>query len=462
MTTSYSQLSARAMVQAFARLEISPVEVVQASLDRIDQVNPQINAIYHVDAGRAIEAAKVSEQRWFSGQPLGPLDGVPTTVKDALECVGMPGYRGSGAGDAVIGQTDHPTVARMREAGAVILGKNTMCDYGILAGSVSSRHGVTRNPWDLSRTTGASSSGAAASVAAGIEPLSIGTDIVGSIRLPASYCGLAGLKPSQGRVPYYVCNSPALTAGPLARDFHDVALHMNVLTGADDRDFTALGRDGLNYVTRLRQVETNGLSVLVIPELGLGEPVSEDVHDVVLRAAAVLTGFGARVDICDKPPFRRSDWNQAEAFYKIRTLSELSRLPDEEARKTPYIQSWTRDAAALSAVDHHRNFEATQHLRERALSLIQGYDFVLLPSTPNTAFAAELPGSDPRNPFESWANTFLFNLTEQPASNIPFGLDRNGWPIGMQLVGNRFDDLGVLRLSGRIEQEIGTMPAAPL
>ncbi|WP_170464869.1 amidase family protein [Ruegeria arenilitoris] len=462
MTAPYSQLSALAMVQAYARLELSPVEVTQAALDRIDAVNPQINAIYYTDAERALEAAKASEQRWHDNAPMGPLDGVPTTVKDALDCIGMPAYRGSAAGSASIGTTDHPTVARMREAGSVILGKNTMCDYGILAGGVSSKHGVTRNPWDLSRTTGASSSGASASVAAGIEPVSIGTDIVGSIRLPASYCGLAGLKPSQGRVPYYVCNSPAITAGPLARNFSDVALHMNVLTGEDVRDFAALARDDVNYVSRLRRSDFDRLSVLVIPELGLGEPVTEGVRNAVNKVAQVLRDLGVQVTTMDTAPFSRSDWEPAEAFYKIRTLSELMRQPDAEQDKTPYIRDWTADGRSLSAVEHQRNFDHTQALRERALALIDGYDFILLPSTPDTAFAAELPGFNPAKPFESWANTFLFNLTEQPASSIPTGLDRYGLPIGVQLVGKRFDDLGVLQMSWRVEQEIGAMSPAPL
>ncbi len=461
MSTSYTQLSAHAMVQAYARLEISPVEVVEAALARIDAVNPHINAVYHTDAERALEAARASEQRWQNNEPVGPLDGVPTTVKDALDCVGMPAYRGSGAGAGHVSETDHPTVARMREAGSVFLGKNTMCDYGILAGGVSSKHGVTRNPWDLSRTTGASSSGAAACVTAGIEPLSIGTDIVGSIRLPASYCGLAGLKPSQGRVPYYVCNSPAITAGPLARNFGDVALHMNVLTGSDRRDVTALAPDGVDYLSGLTCGKVAGKSVLVIPELGIGEPVSEDVCSALESVTQSLRDLGANVTILQTAPFTRADWEPAEAFYKIRTLSELMRQPEDEQAKTPFIREWSRDARSLSAVEHQRNFDHTQVLRERAYRLMDGHDFLLLPSTPNTAFAAELPGRDPDKPFESWANTFLFNLTEQPASSIPVGLDRNGLPIGIQLVGKRFDDLGVLQMSWRIEQEIGVMASAP-
>lgn len=462
MTHLTHTLSASELVQAYIRRELSPVEVVSDALQRISVLNPQINAVYHVAAEEALSGARQSEQRWMGGTPLGPLDGVPTTVKDALDTQGMPSYRGSAAGDATIALTDHPTVARMREAGAVILGKNTMCDYGILAAGLSSRHGVTRNPWDLSKTTGASSSGAAASIAAGIEPLSIGTDIVGSIRLPASYCGLAGLKPSQGRVPYHVCNSPALTAGPMARSFEDVALHMNVLSKPDKRDYTALAFDEQDYLAELHSLQAFGLRVLVVPELGLGQPVSTLVSDRLLEIAQLLANDGAQVSFLDLPPFKRDDWKPAETFYKVRALSELSRHPDNEAKKSDVVYGWTRDALNLTAVDHHRNFEAMEQLRARTVELIDGYDFVLLPSTPTTAFPADWPGADPDQIFESWSNTFLFNLSQQPASNVPAGLDDQGLPIGVQIVGRRFDDVGVLRLSWRLEQMLGRMSMAPL
>lgn len=457
MTVSVSHLSAVEMTDLFRRRELSPVEALTATLARIEEVNPKINAIYHVDRDGALAQAKASELRWRDGAPLGWLDGVPTTIKDALETNGMSAHRGSAAGSGVVHSSDHPTVARMRDSGAVIVGKNTMCDYGILAAGVSSYHGVTRNPWDLSKTTGASSSGASASVCAGIEPVSIGTDIVGSIRLPASYCGLAGHKPSYGRVPYYFQGSPALVAGPLARSITDVALHMNVLTGADARDFSALPRDGVDYVAELDRFDPAGKRALVITELGIGEPVAQDVANAIIRAGETLRGQGVHVDRLDTVPFERGEWEPAELFYMVRTLSELSQHPDAEQRKTPVIYDWSRRALGLSALDHHANFVATQMLRERTLNLIKGYDFLILPSTPDTAFDAELPGSDPTRIFESWANTFLFNLTEQPGSNVPMGLDRNGLPIGVQIIGQRYDDVGVLGLSHVLEQAVGRL-----
>ncbi|WP_164658376.1 amidase family protein [Tropicibacter sp. Alg240-R139] len=450
-------LSAVEMTDLFRRRELSPVEALAATLARIEEVNPKINAIYHTDREGALVQAKASELRWRDGAPLGWLDGVPTTIKDALEANGMPTYRGSAAGSGVVHSSDHPTVARMRDTGAVIVGKNTMCDYGILASGVSSYHGVTRNPWNLSKSPGASSSGAAASVCAGIEPVSVGTDIVGSIRLPASYCGLAGHKPSYGRVPYYFQGSPVLVAGPLARSVTDVALHMNVLTGTDMRDFSALPRDGVDYVAELDRYDPACKRALVITELGIGEPVAVDVANATVRASEAMRGQGVQVDRLDTPPFERGEWEPAELFYMVRTLSELSRHPGAEQRKTPVIYDWTRRALDLTALDHHANFVATQFLRERTLKLIEGYDFLILPSAPDTAFDAELPGSDPTRIFESWANTFLFNLTEQPGSNVPMGLDRYGLPIGVQIIGQRYDDVGVLGLSHVLEQAVGRL-----
>jgi len=439
------------LIEAYRQREVSPTEAVQAALDRIEEINPRINAYYHIDALAALKAARSSEQRWKQGEPLGMLDGVPTTTKDALATAGMKGGRGSAAEAEVTPDRDCPSVARMRQAGAVILGKNTMSDYGILAAGVSSRYGPTRNPWNLGRTPGASSSGAAASVACGVEPVSIGTDIVGSIRLPASYCGLAGLKPSQGRVPFYFPTSPSVVAGPLARSVRDLALHLNVLAQPDADDFTALPYDGRDYAHDLGDLDPSKLRILVITDLGMGQEVAAEVAAALRSAADTLNTVGARIEVLDTKPFEESAFKCAEAFYKVRCLTELSKRPDEEARRSHVIWKWTRDAVDGSAIDFYRSHTDVQLLRERAVRLISGFDFILMPTTPQTAFDAELPAPDPGNLFEPWAYTFLFNLTEQPAASIPYGQDGDGLPIGLQIVGNRFDDLGVLRLGALLE-----------
>ena len=271
-------MTAAELSAGYAAKRFSPAEITDALLRRTRDLNPALNALYTVDGERAMAAARASEARWVKGASLGPLDGVPTTIKDALPSVGDPGYRGSAAyaGDPVA-TADAPAVARMREAGMVFLGKTTMPDFGILASGTSSKHGVTRNPWRTDRTPGGSSAGAAASVAAGLAPVAVGTDIVGSIRLPASFTGLFGFKPSQGRVPYYVPNSPSLVAGPLARTVQDAALLMNVIAQPDGRDYTSLEYNRTDYaalLTRPVQGATiavmTGLDFGIVPEPPLG------------------------------------------------------------------------------------------------------------------------------------------------------------------------------------------------
>lgn len=461
MSHNIAYMSALELLEAYRTKALSPVEVTKAMLERIEKVNPKINAIYHLDPSTAIRAAKVSEKRWLSGNPIGLLDGIPTTVKDALGTIGMPMYRGSAANNAEIATIDHSTVARIKEHGAIILGKNTMCDYGILGAGVSSKHGVTRNPWHLKHNTGASSSGAAATVAAGIGPISIGTDIVGSIRLPASFCGLYGLKPSQGRVPYYFPNSPSLVAGPMTRTVTDAALLLTVLAQPDKRDFTALPFQDIAYHKHLQPLNLLNKKALYISSLGMGPILDLEVDLHIRDAVKDLQAEGLTVDIMDTPPFHKEDYKAAEAFYKVRTLTEYQKLPKEALEKSPIIHRWTQDAKQMSATELYDAFNAIQRLRERAMQLIDEYDFILLPSSPIPAFEAEKAAPDESRLFDPWCYTFLFNLTEQPCASINCGFTKEGLPIGLQIVGNRYDDLGVLRLSKMYEDIREQQPEFP-
>ncbi|MBS7698549.1 MULTISPECIES: amidase family protein [unclassified Chelatococcus] len=442
----------RDISQAYLRRELSPVEVVRASLDRIEAINPKINAIYHVDREGALKTAAESERRWREGSSLSPFDGIPMSIKDALPAIGMPIYRGSAAEQGVIADTDHPTVARFREAGGVILGKNTMCDYGILASGNSSRHGVTRNPRNTNWNTGASSSGAAAAVAAGIEPVSIGTDIVGSIRIPASYCGLVGLKPSRGRVPYHFPNHPALVAGPLARNVHDAAMLLALLAHPDARDFTALPPEHHDYAESLEDVDPAGVRIAVLPDLGLGATTAPSVRAGIEAAAAVLRTAGSDVRSISEAPFSPEDLDPIELHYLVRCFSEFRRARADLQQRSPFILEWTRRGEELSAADYYDSWNATQRLRERTYRLMDDVDFLLVPSTADTAFEADRLAPEGQTAFSLWAPTCLFNLTEQPAASLPWGTDAAGKPIGLQIVGRRFDDRGVLRLSRYLER----------
>jgi Asp-tRNA(Asn)/Glu-tRNA(Gln) amidotransferase A subunit family amidase len=459
--SAFAGMTAWEMLEGYRLRRFSPVDVIRETYQRIERLNPLLNAFYLLDEEGAVGAARASEDRWQRGAPLGLLDGIPTSIKDSLPWRGTPSYRGSAASVPETSAVDAPAVARLREAGAIFLGKTTMPDFGILPSGLSSKHGITRNPWNTKHTPGGSSSGAAASIAAGLNPVAIGTDIVGSIRVPASFCGIFGFKPSQGRVPYYFPNSPSLVAGPMARTVDDAVLLMAVIAAPDARDFTALPADGVDYRT-LVTGEVSGARIGVIGDLGFGIP-DPQVPAKVEGAARLLEREGCRTTPVSAP-FNDDDLRQAERFYKVRCRTELNSCPSDRRDQATIISAWSAEAERLSAVEFYGIFNALQRLRERALHLIDEFDFLIMPTVPQAAFQAELPGFSETRVFEPWANAFLFNLTEQPASSINCGLTATGLPIGLQIVGRRFDDRGVLQLSRACERvlpEAILRPAMP-
>lgn len=458
--TEIATLTAQELSDGYACRRFSPVEVTRALLARTRMLNGRLNALYVVDDEGALAQAAAATERWARGRPLGPLDGVPTTIKDALPSIGQPSFRGSAAhrADSQAFDTDAPAVARMREAGMVFLGKTTMPDFGILASGYSSKHGVTRNPWNPSRTTGGSSAGAAAAVAAGLNPVAVGTDIVGSIRLPASFCGIVGFKPSQGRVPYHPPNSPSLVAGPMARTVHDAALLMNVIALPDARDFTAIPYEMIDYREAVARVPPP-CTVGVLAGIGFGLLPDPEVVAALGKAARGLASLGHRLRPLDIA-FSPDDLRTAERFYKARCRTEFSAMPAERRADAAVIDRWSAEADEMGATDLYRAFNRLQGMRERAARLIDGCDFLLLPTVTRTAFAAELPGYDASAVFEPWANTFLFNLTEQPACSMPCALSNEGLPIGVQIVGRRFDDRGVLGMARALETLTGAEDGA--
>jgi aspartyl-tRNA(Asn)/glutamyl-tRNA(Gln) amidotransferase subunit A len=285
-------LSAKELGRAYASGELSPLEVVQSVLERIDAWEPRINAMYRVHRGSALEAARASEARWREKRPLSPLDGVPVTIKENIGTRGDPAPIGTRANDDAAAQaSDAPPAARIREAGGVILGKTTMPDYGMLSSGLSSLHGITRNPWRLDRNPSGSSSGSGAAAAAGYGPLHLGTDIGGSVRLPATHCGIFGLKPSLGRVPIH---PPYMgrVAGPLTRTVEDAALFLNVLARPDARDFMSLPFDAQDFAARLDGLEPRGLRIGFIAEMGVGLSVQPEVRAAAEAAARALAGAG--------------------------------------------------------------------------------------------------------------------------------------------------------------------------
>src|SRR3954464_11310446 len=299
------ELSAAELGAAFAHGELSPVDVARAQLERIAHWEPQINAMYRVSADTALSEARPAEARWRAHEPRSALDGVPITVKENIYTRGDPAPIGTRANDDALAQAaDAPPAARVREAGCVILGKTTMPDYGMLSSGLSSLHGVTRNPWRLDRNPSGSSSGAAAAAAAGYAPLHIGTDIGGSVRLPATHCGIFALKPSLGRIPIYPPYMGRI-AGPMTLGVEDGALLMNALCRPDARDFMSLPFQDTDYAAGLDRLEARGLKVGFLPDMRCGLPVQQAVRAAAEDAAKALAAAGAAVE--EIPSFLTAD-----------------------------------------------------------------------------------------------------------------------------------------------------------
>ena len=459
--TALHALTAQALSAAFRAKQLSPVEAARAVLARVEAWETKINAMYLVDAAGALAQATASEARWRAGTPLSALDGVPITIKDNIAVKGIPTPVGTAAGDMTPAASDAPPSARVREAGCVLIGKTTMPDFGMLASGISSLHGITRNPWNLTRNSAGSSSGAGASLAAGYTPLALGTDIGGSVRLPAAYNGVFALKPSLGRVPIY---PPYIgrVAGAMTRSVADAALLMTALTKPDPRDFMALPYEEIDWPALLA-ADVKGMRLGLIVDIGVGLKPEPAVRAAIEAAAKTFESAGAVVE--PVAPFVTPEIAAGiDGFFQARLLAEIQFLPPErQAKILPFIVAWCRRAEQLSAVDAMRNVGLLMTLRERAMLATEPYDFLISPTSPITAYAAEqaTPSDDPQKPFEHLGFTVPFNMSEQPAASICAGYDANGLPIGLQIVGHRFDDLGVLRMARAYEEMRPEMKAWP-
>jgi aspartyl-tRNA(Asn)/glutamyl-tRNA(Gln) amidotransferase subunit A len=444
------EFSAVALLEAFRSGALSPFEAMQDVLRRVELYEPHIHATYLYSPERALAAARASEERWRRAAPIGPLDGVPVTIKDNIATKGEPTPLGTAATDLTPAAADAPPAARLREAGAICFAKTTMPDYGMLSSGVSSFHALARNPWNLARNPGGSSAGAGAAAAAGYGPLHLGTDIGGSVRLPAGWCGLFGLKPSGGRVPI---DPPYIgrVAGPLTRSVADGALMMATLAQPDPRDYTSLPPQSLDW--RLRPVEPRGWRVGLLLDAGCGDPPTAEVRAAVERAARDLEAAGALIEPLS--PFLTQEMlDGLDRFWRMRSLVDLRALPREKRDKvTPFIRTWAESAADFDGETVFNGFSQMLAMRKAAVAATLPFDFVLSPTAPNTAYPAEMamPSGDPLNPFAHIGFTVSLNMSEQPAASINCGYSAEGLPIGLQIIGRRFDDLGVIGLSATIE-----------
>jgi aspartyl-tRNA(Asn)/glutamyl-tRNA(Gln) amidotransferase subunit A len=442
--------SAVDLIAGFSAGQFSPMEVLEDVLAHAAVWEPHIKALYAFDPESARAAARASTARWQKREPIGPLDGVPVTIKDNIATRGVPVSLGTAVTRLVPAEADAPPAARLREAGAVIFSKTTMPDFGMLSSGLSSFHPLTRNPWDLRKNPGGSSAGAGAAGAAGYGPLHLGTDIGGSVRLPACWCGLVALKPSLGRVPVdppYV----GRVAGPMTRTVEDAALMMSVLSRPDRRDGMSLPPQDIDW--KALEKSPRRLRFGLMLDLGVGQSLEKEVRDVVVKAAKAFESAGAVITEVGSV-LTRQMLDGLDNFWRARAWDDLSQLPaSERAKALPYILQWAQLAERLTGVDVVRGFNATMAIRAAAARLFADVDYVISPISPVVKFPAEFaaPLNDPERPFEHICYTVPWNMAENPAISINGGYDATGFPIGVQIVGRRFDDIGVLGMAKTFE-----------
>ena len=447
-------LSATTLLHLYRKKALSPVEVTRFLLDRLDTLQPKINAFCIVDRDGALAAAQYSEARWQLGEAAGRLDGVPVTIKDLMLMRGFPTLRGSHLVDPDQDWSeDAPAVARLREAGAVILGKTTTPEFGWKALGDSPLTGITRNPWDLSRTPGGSSAGAAAACAAGIGPLHLGSDGAGSIRIPAAFSGIFGLKPSLGRVPAYPLSAMGLLGhlGPLARTVADAALMLNVLSQPDHRDPYALPPDDTDWCDRI-EGGVRGLRIAFSPTLGYAK-VDPEIAAAVAAAARQFETLGAIVEEVDTIiPSPR------EALFTLWAAGAAKLLdacpPDTRVLVDPGLVATAAEGERISAVDYLGADLVRTALSQQMAAFHQKYDLLLTPMMPVPALPVGQDLNDPATErhWIDWSPfSYPFNMTRQPAASIPCGPTRAGLPIGLQIVGPLYADARVLRAARAFE-----------
>lgn len=444
-------LSATELVRRYAEGSLSPVEVHDAVQERIEAVEPTLCALYAPNRELSARLARESERRWRAGEPCGPIDGVPLTLKENIATKGVPLPAGSAATQLVPATEDGPSAALALGAGGVLLAKTTMPDVGMLSSGLSSFHQLARNPWNPAWNPGGSSAGAATACAAGYGPLHVGTDIGGSLRLPACWTATVSLKPSFGRVPvdppYY-----GRVLGPITRSAADAALFMSVLAHPDPRDHMGLPPNDIAWGDL--ETDMSGKRVALLLDAGSGLPVEPEIRAAVSEAAAVFERAGVHVEPIE-PFFGPEQLHDLDLFWRVRGWEWFAQLShDRQHAVLPYIADWCRGGADVPGVVLMRCVNRMMEISATCTRATAGYDLVLSPVSPVSTFPAEWPSptNDVTHALEHISFTAPYNFSGQPASSVNCGWTAEGKSIGLQIAGPRFDDLGVLRATRWFEQ----------
>jgi aspartyl-tRNA(Asn)/glutamyl-tRNA(Gln) amidotransferase subunit A len=461
-TMNIADLSCAELTALYRSGQLSPVEAARDVLACI-AANARFNAFMPIDAAPVLAAAAESEARWRQGSPLGPIDGVPATVKDNIWLKGYPTRRGSRTTDEVPAAADSPAPARLREQGAVFVGKTCLPEHGWIGACHSPLTGITRNPWNPDTTPGGSTGGGAVAALLGLGLLHLGTDGAGSLRIPAAFTGVFGMKPSYGRVPTFPPSALNVLAhqGPIARRVADAALMLSVISGPDARDMTAWNSPAPDFSAGLEQ-GVRGLRVALSLRLGQAIKLDPEIEAAVRKVARVLEGEGAIVEEADPPLTRTAEMIRAMWWPVMAALADAAGA--RRAEMDPGLLDIAERGRRFTAGDYIAAYNARADLHAAMLGFHARYDLLLTPTMPLTALKVGLVAPADGSYGDDWITwspyTYPFNLTQQPAASVPCGLARNGLPMGAQIVGAPRADAVVLRAARAVERAL-PMPRPP-
>lgn len=457
-------LPATGLARLIRRKELSPVQVVDAFLSRIERLNPAINAYCTVADELARQSAREAEASLMRGEPAGPLHGVPIAIKDLTPTAGIRTTYGSVVFERNIPLRDSVFVERVKKAGAILLGKTNTPEFGHKATTDNFLFGATRNPWNTELTAGGSSGGSAAAVAAGLAPLAEGSDGGGSVRIPASACGVYGLKPTYGRIPMdnsvskFSSHTPFLNHGPITRTVADAALLLSVVAGPDWRDPFSLPDTGDDYFRAL-DGKAKGLRIAYSPDLGYFE-IDPGVRKISDDAVKVFCGLGCEVDIID-PGFKNPVENIQNVFNLMWCVYFATFYHDFlsrwESSLSPGVVAMIKAGVKVPAVDYKRLEMSRTALWNKVEEIFEKFDLIVTPTLAVPPFRLGIPGPSQINgrdvdPYSGWMLTYPFNMTGHPAASIPCGFTGDNLPVGLQIIGRRFAENTVLKASAAFEE----------
>lgn len=453
MAAEFSHMSALDLLRLMRTKQVSPVAVVESALRHAEAVQPTLNTFVTITPDLALKAARRAEQAIMAGKDGGILCGLPVSIKDLTALKGVRFTSGSRTSADFIAPVDAPAAERVKQQGACIIGKTTTTEFGCKASSSSPLTGTTLNPWNLTRTPGGSSSGAGASVAAGVTPFALGTDGGGSIRIPASFCGLFGIKAHFGRVPIFPTSATPTLAhvGPLARTVRDAALLLGVISGWDARDPAAVAADTPDYLAACER-SPKGLRIAWSPTLGYAKPMPEVVRLAEAQARA-LEGLGCEVELVENVFDDPAELWMAEFYAGVGTRLKET-LQKDSAVIDPAVVELLRPALDQRLEDYYARVFQRYEFREKVRTFFERYDALLTPATPTPAFdvTRDMPAGFEGRDIVSWvAYTYPFNLCGLPAASVPCGLTQDGLPVGLQIVSRPLRETDVFCLAASLE-----------